>query len=275
MIICVCGWYFNPEVYAMLEKLPFTVYVIGNGGIQAGIDEKYPAIEFLTRPNIGLEFGAYQYFLSRIAFLEDGVLFIHDDISVSDPSVFSRIRDLQGENIDQTFLFSDEANAVANQNFHGRAFYCSARFLRAMLGYVCSCRQSHDHVDMHHNRHCSQACAEEARSTGWDASQIIVFTKDDGQRPYRCPTCGTKSAGDFWGMGLRGTGPHSGFWYDPHNNGHHRGKPPVGVRHYNDEIYHFAMFCAHARSPGIDGVRYNSRNVRYFPELRIGKRGVL
>lgn len=275
MIICVCGWYFSAPVYEMLAHLPFLVYVVGNGGVPAEIDEKYPTLNFCTRPNVGLEFGAYQYFLSRVWLGDEVVLFMHDDIAVSDASVFNRIRDLDNENLDQAFLFADEANAVANQNFHGRAFFCSGRFLHAMQIYTCDCRQSHDYIDQHHNRYCTEQCAAAARLTGWDKEQVMQFTKDDGQRPFRCPTCGKKSAGDFWGMGLRGTGPHSGFWYDPHNTGHHRGKPPVGVRHYNDEIYHFAMFCAHARAPGIHGVRYNSRNVRYFPELRTGKRGIL
>jgi len=36
-----------------------------------------------------------------------------------------------------------------------------------------------------------------------------------------------------------GCGPHRGFWYDIRNLGHSRGKPPAGIRHYNDGIYHF------------------------------------
>lgn len=272
MRICVCGWYFRPEVYAALavvnDRHPVTV--IAN---QLTRDAFLMAdrIRVISRENVGLEFGAYQHYLET-CWLGDDVLFMHDDIAVSDLSVFDRISALD---CDQAFLFTDEQNGKNNQNFHGRAIFCSYRFLAEMKSFSCECHQSIDRVDGHHNHYCCETCARAAQYTGWDKEQQFEFVKSKDDRAKRCPNCGKEYAGDYYAMTLRGTGPHTGFWVDPWNRGHHRGKPPVGVRHYNDEIYHFAMFCARAKLPGIDGRTYDSRNVRYFPELITGKRGVL
>lgn len=269
MNICVCGWYFRNEFYVALANAgDYNITIICNR--EPPIDT-LPDLNFITRPNVGLEFGAYQYYLTH--FWEKGdTLFIHDDIDIIGDGFWNRVEQLR---LDQAFLFQTEFQGKCNQNFHGRAFFCSQRFLTVMRDYGCNCKQAVDHIDMHHNRYCSEKCAREKQFTGWDKNQVCEFVKDKSNRAYVCPNCRGHFHGDFWGMGLRGTGPHNGFWYDPWNCGHNAGKPPVGVRHYNDEIYHFAMFCSHARAPGINGVRYDSRNIAIFPELFIGKRGKL
>ena len=272
MNICVCGWYFRPEVYSAMSTVTkrHPVTVIANQMTPEAFHVA-GSLRVISRENVGLEFGAYQHYLKNV-WQGGDVLFMHDDIAVTDLSVFDRIAALD---CDQAFLFTDEDNGRHNQNFHGRAFFCSEKFLRTMTTQVCNCRQAADYFDYHHNWYCSETCARAVQFTGWDPKQKIAFVISDDLRPHRCPKCGSEFAGDHWTMGLRGTGPHSGFWVDPWNRGHHRGKPPVGVRHYNDEIYHFAMYCGHARSPGINGVQYDSRNVRFFPELITGKRGIL
>jgi len=77
------------------------------------------------------------------------------------------------------------------------------------------------------------------------------------------------------GTVLRGTGPHRGFWYDPWNVDHASGKPPAGIRHYNDGIYHFAAFAKRAASGTLPGVgeKYASDRKLYFPQFEHARRG--
>lgn len=74
-----------------------------------------------------------------------------------------------------------------------------------------------------------------------------------------------------------GTGPHKGFWFDPFNDcNHNRGKPPIGIRHYNDEIYHFVWFgkgLASGKLPGLETLKMNTDVKAYFPEFEHARRG--
>jgi hypothetical protein len=269
--ICVCGWYFYQEIYCALNECGHNVTVVANRDIPCDIFDACENMGFHERPNIALEFGAYQEYLDKY-WPGGDTLFMHDDIKISDSTVFDSISELKH---DQAFIFKNEFEGKCNQNFHGRAVFCSHRFLRLMREYVCDCKQSRDYIDDYHNRCCSEECARKNLHTGWDAEQRYEFVKDDKQRTYRCPVCSKTCTGDYWGMWLRGVTPHGAFFIDPWNQGHSRGKPPVGVRHYNEGIYHYATFCSHAREPGMAGVKYDSRNVVYYPEISSGKRGVI
>jgi len=72
---------------------------------------------------------------------------------------------------------------------------------------------------------------------------------------------------------LKGMGPHTGFWYDPLNDGsHNQGKVPLGLRHYNCGIYHFqGVHVRHARKYGLDA----GHKVHFwdFESARRGKLG--
>jgi hypothetical protein len=232
MKICVCGWYWRYPFLTQLETVQsrYPVFIVSHKCDreikQAMNGLKIPGdIPFKAVPNVGLEWGAYDYYLKNIWDEESDVLFMHDDTLVDHPKFFDRAAEL-GQ--DQVFIFESEPQAVANQKMHGRCFKCSARFLAFMKQFECHCPQSLDYVDRHHNLNCV----------------------------------------------LPGTGPHTGFWFDPNNFGHNAGKPPVGVRHYNDGIYHFKLFAGRTCS-GAHGVRMTAGGYTVIEELRNGKRGVL
>ena len=75
---------------------------------------------------------------------------------------------------------------------------------------------------------------------------------------------------------LPGTGTHTGFWHDPYNTGHVAGKPPVGIRHYNDAIYHFHWTLGRIRD-GKCGNKKGELNVVnriLLPEYESGRRAM-
>jgi hypothetical protein len=78
-------------------------------------------------PNVGLEFGCYDYFLKDrdIGWYSGPVLFIHDDTEITEAALDAISR----MTVDQAFLFSSAADAEANGKAHGRAMFCSEKFL--------------------------------------------------------------------------------------------------------------------------------------------------
>ena len=265
MKICVCGWYYQPRLLDVLREVNsrYPVTIIAHKEPPAAI----PGLQVVTVPNRGLEFGAYDYYLKQHWGGDDSVLFMHDDVDVADASAFD---DLAAIPHDQAFIFRDELEGRCNQTFHGRMFFCSAKFLRAIM-VTCNCHQATDWIEHHHNHFCSRGCSNSCKEVeGWD-NDVVLCTYKENQDHKRCVQCGKVIEGSqYWATMLRGQGPHTGFWFDLDNSGHSRGRPPVGIRHYNDAIYHFALQCSRLKSDG----HLDSRNVVYINKINLYKRGV-
>jgi hypothetical protein len=121
MKICVCGWYFNPEFMRQLElvhkKYPVVVVSHRNRPIR---------LPHVYIPNVGLEWGAYNYYLKYIYDGKGKVLFTHDDNDVEDVSVFDELAKCD---LDVGFVFRNEAEAEWAFDRHGRAIVMSEKFL--------------------------------------------------------------------------------------------------------------------------------------------------
>jgi hypothetical protein len=199
MKICVVGWYFDGDCMTILEKVKndydLTIVSHRNGdGPSADYMNRFALVSI---SNIGLEFGAYDFYLKNIWDEKSSVLFMHDDMKISDKEVFKKIEKLPH---DCAYIFRDYAEEKANGGKHGRAFFASARFLKFIKYFTCEC--------------------------GW------INERDD---PHNA------------GQRLPKIGKHTGFWYDPYNYGHVSGKPPIGVRHYNEGINHFHWMLGRVR----------------------------
>lgn len=116
MNICVAGWYFYaPLINVLRDRL---YYIIAHR-------EPDKAIGNCTViPNVGLEFGCYDYYLKQM-WAGGDALFIHDDTCFT-PRTLDVVAALT---CDQAFLFGSEADAKANGGAHGRVVFCSERFL--------------------------------------------------------------------------------------------------------------------------------------------------
>jgi hypothetical protein len=229
MNICVVGWYLYDDLYKILRE----VNKIHKVSI---ISHKYEPdklqsfnVDYVIKENVGLEFGAYDYYLKKYWNKKSNVLFMHDDVHITDINVFDRIeKEMTEKGIDQSYLFKNKEEENNNGGKHGRSIFMSAKLLNFMLNYKFKTEESEDHVDIHHNK----------------------------------------------GTILKGTGEYTGFWFDPNNNGHTTGKPPVGVRHYNEMIYTFHRTMGRIRDKRYGNEPMNVVNRDFYPELDCARRGI-
>jgi hypothetical protein len=121
MQICVCGWYYTPELYQSLLSVcrRFDLVVVAH---RPGETLGLPSI---VRENTGLDWGAFSHFLRQAWEGEADVLFLHDDTAVHGDFW----DDVLAIEHDQAFIFRDESEYEAAYS-HGRAHFASARFLR-------------------------------------------------------------------------------------------------------------------------------------------------
>ncbi len=113
-------------------------------------DKYFPSVE---TPNVGLEFGAYDFFLKNHWDKESSVLFMHDDVEASFEA-FAAIEDACFH-FDQAFIFADEEEEKRNYSMsygggvHGRGVYCSSRFLQWFDKELCECHEAKGYRDRH------------------------------------------------------------------------------------------------------------------------------
>jgi len=167
MKIAVAGWYFDPNLFEIFKQLrdKFEITVVsyfrrveGNEP-RNGEDIPIPTliqghvvgsgVKLVKNPNGGLEFGNYDWYIKNIWDRKSPVLFMHDDVVIYNINVFEEIEKKLSD-CDQAFIFRDEMEEIANGRHHGRGIYCSARFIRYMLDYVCNCAHSKDHEHPHY-----------------------------------------------------------------------------------------------------------------------------
>lgn len=120
MQICVCGWYYPRPFYERLCAVDgrHDVTVVANRPGDA------LGLRTIERENLGLDWGAYSFFLEHAWDGAADVLFLQDDTRVSGPFW----DEMAAITHDQAFVFRDRAEFEAAYS-HGRAHVASARFL--------------------------------------------------------------------------------------------------------------------------------------------------
>jgi hypothetical protein len=128
MKICVAGWYYHKPFLETIQNSKYESFLVAHRdffGFLGGPSKR----EKLTIPsapvvNVGLEFGCYDWYLKN-EWKSGDVLFMHDDLEITEKALMI----IANLNRDQVFLFSSEDEARANGYAHGRAMYCSEKFL--------------------------------------------------------------------------------------------------------------------------------------------------
>jgi len=115
MNICVAGWHYGPGIDTLKAAGGFVV------------SHKPHPLADVVIPNVGLEFGCYDWYLKNQV-LEHPVLFTHDDNEFDEYA----LEDISKLEVDQAFLFSSEAEAKRNGYAHGRAIFCGTNFVRKL-----------------------------------------------------------------------------------------------------------------------------------------------
>ena len=124
MQVCVCGWYYPRDFYECLRAAAerFDVLVIAN---RPGDSQGLNTIE---RENVGLDWGAFSFFVDHNWDGKSNVLFLQDDTSVRERFWH------EAEQIayDQAFIFRDETDFERAYS-HGRAHFAGAEFLALVV----------------------------------------------------------------------------------------------------------------------------------------------
>lgn len=140
MKICVCGWYFDDNVYSSLWRLhqKYPVFIIAHKEHDSlkDYDLPYEVVE-----NKGMEWGAYSHYVKNV-WDGDSVLFMHDDIRIKpividyaiSPGelVFNRLAEIEH---DQAYVFQNRREDILNYGQHGRMLFLSERLLTMLKPY--------------------------------------------------------------------------------------------------------------------------------------------
>ena len=178
MNVCICGWYYHkPFIGAMNSPPPFrhNIWVVGHRDGDAGKLQK------VIIKNMGLEFHAYDHFLKNI-WAGGDTLFIHDDTEFKF-TAWDKV-ELLPQLFDQVFIHENGIAELALGFAHGRAFFCSDRFLTRLSndgGFWCD--DENPEIDYEistqektHNRgirsflHYTQKLKA---NTGWPVCQVV------------------------------------------------------------------------------------------------------
>ena len=116
--LALCGWYFHPPLLATLAASKHPWFAVCHKAPPVALEH------FIVIPNVGLEFGAYQFYLEN-HWQGGPVLLLHDDLEITEAALDA----ISKMDVDQAFLFSSPADAEANGKAHGRAMFCSEKFL--------------------------------------------------------------------------------------------------------------------------------------------------
>jgi len=143
MNICVCGDYYTEEFYSKLLAVKESVYIVSHRKAPFNI-EMFARCDLVD--NVGLEWGAYDYFLKTMWDKKSDVLFCHDDTQVDSSEVFTQIAELSdgkaawmsGFPCECVFIFRDKEDAIqatGNKEYpsHGRGIFIKASFLHKLL----------------------------------------------------------------------------------------------------------------------------------------------
>ena len=75
--ICVVGWYYFPKFYKQLRDSHLDVHIVAHR--YNNVLDKYK-LNYIVIENIGLEYGAYNYYINNIWNQQSDVFFMHDDV---------------------------------------------------------------------------------------------------------------------------------------------------------------------------------------------------
>jgi hypothetical protein len=121
MNVCVAGWYFHAPLIKVLASLKHPVVMVMH---RYNCAPESAGLRWFHIPNVGLEFGCYDWYLKN-EWPSGSALFLHDDNEITEAALDA----IASMTVDQAFLFSSEADAAANGRAHGRAIFCSEKFL--------------------------------------------------------------------------------------------------------------------------------------------------
>jgi len=122
--ICVVGWYFLNNFYRKMEKNLFDTHIIAHRHHEILNSKKF---KYDLIKNIGLEFGAYNYYIRNVWDKKSNVLFMHDDVVIKTTKglndIFEGCKKIDYVSVRNNLKFSGG----------GRCFYLSNKMISLLL----------------------------------------------------------------------------------------------------------------------------------------------
>lgn len=141
MQICVVGYHFWPNFYESLaaqKSEHIKPFVVSHRDRKLTDDFlSKTSLSYYCRYNVGLEWGAYNWFLFNMWDGFSDVLFCHDDILIMSSDLFEEISRIK---FDQCYVFKSRDEDRVNGGKHGRGIFMSAKFLQFTKNYPCRCK---------------------------------------------------------------------------------------------------------------------------------------
>jgi len=125
--VCVVGWHFMSDFYKKLRKCHYDSHIVAHryNKILDELNFDYSIIN-----NIGLEYGAYSWYIKNMWDGESGVLFSHDDVFVTDPFVLNSMID-NCKKYDRVNITGK--NRAKKQRYSTRCVYLSGRLIKQYI----------------------------------------------------------------------------------------------------------------------------------------------
>jgi len=82
--------------------------------------------------NVGLEFGAYDWYIKNKWDKKSNILLMHDDISINNSNVINNIF-IKCKDLDQSYIFNNLDECERNGWKHGRCIYLSPKMTKWLL----------------------------------------------------------------------------------------------------------------------------------------------
>jgi len=120
--ICVVGWYFFESFYKELGKSNFKIHIVAHRN-----NEVLNSLNHTLTDNVGLEYGAYSYYVRNIWDEKSDVFFMHDDVNVADfDSVISKCyKEMKAKDVGHGRITSGK-----HAGYSQRFFYMSSSFIK-------------------------------------------------------------------------------------------------------------------------------------------------
>ena len=123
--ICIVGWHFSPKIYKYFkDNFLSSSYIVAHRYNKV-LDEL--KLNYSVIKNIGLEFGAYDYYIKNIWDKKSDVLFMHDDVSIKNKFKFKDML-LLCNNLDHA---SFRNNSISSGG--GRCLFLSKKLINLFL----------------------------------------------------------------------------------------------------------------------------------------------
>ena len=125
--ICIVGWHFFSDFYKYLSKNYQKETFIVAHKYNKILDEL--KLNYKVIKNVGLEFGAYDWYIKNIWDKKSNVLFMHDDTKIERDKCLYNIFEKNNKNkIDHSYIFGEKGKGS-----HGRCIYMSNKFIKIIF----------------------------------------------------------------------------------------------------------------------------------------------